>query len=58
MNIDLNHSKIVLQLSYLNVIKISGRDAIGFLNDQFTNDITAMEPGIGNLMVTALQRDD
>ena len=43
MNIDLNQSKIALELSYLNVIKISGRDAISFLNDQFTNDITSLE---------------
>ena len=45
MNIDLNHSEIGHQLNYLNVIKISGRDAISFLNDQFTNDITALESG-------------
>jgi len=44
MNIDLNYRKVVLQLSYLNVVKISGRDAVSFLNDQFTNDITALEP--------------
>ena len=35
MNIDTDHRNIALELSYLNVIKISGRDAIGFLNDQF-----------------------
>ena len=43
MNIDLNYTKIALQLSYLNVIKISGRDAISFLNDQFTNDISTLQ---------------
>ena len=43
MNIDLNQRKIALELSYLNVIKVSGRDAISFLNDQFTNDITSLE---------------
>ena len=43
MNISLNHNAVALELTYLNLIKISGRDAISFLNDQFTNDITALE---------------
>jgi len=43
MNIQLNYSKIALQLSHMCVIKVSGCDAISFLNDQFTNDITALE---------------
>lgn len=46
MNMDLNQEKMVLQLDYLQAIKIDGRDAIGFLNDQFTNDITALKPGV------------
>lgn len=44
MDSDLNNRNIALELNYLNVVRISGRDAERFLNDQFTNDIDALEP--------------
>lgn len=43
MDCDLNNRNIALELNYLNIVRISGRDAERFLNDQLTNDIDALE---------------
>ncbi len=39
MKIDPNQQNSVLELSELTLIKVSGSDALTFLNNQFTNDI-------------------
>ena len=43
MNLAHKLDDIALELTNLTVIKASGKDAIGFLNDQFTNDIVALD---------------
>ena len=44
MSTNSEQQNLTLELTTLTLVKATGEDAIKFLNDQFTNDINALEP--------------